>query len=199
MTDAPRSYPLHWPSGRPRTIDYLRKDGRFRRGSCPISISEACLRVEEEVERLGGVYLVISTNVEATLSGRPRSGQRIPADPGVCVYFHLKRQPYALACDGYREVAQNLAAIAAHIEATRAITRYGVATTEESLRAFQALPSADWPAVLGVERIGATKDAVNAAFRRLAAERHPDKPGGSHDEMARLTRAREEALKEVGA
>ena len=41
------------------------------------------------------------------------------------LYFHLKKQPYAMACDRYTTVADNLAAIAAHIDAVRAIERHG--------------------------------------------------------------------------
>ncbi|TGR16226.1 J domain-containing protein, partial [Mesorhizobium sp. M8A.F.Ca.ET.202.01.1.1] len=36
-------------------------------------------------------------------------------------------------------------------------------------------------------------------YRRLAAQRHPDLPGGSHDAMAELNQAKEQALKEIGA
>lgn len=50
------------------------------------------------------------------------------------------------------------------------------------------------------ERVAAAKEGsqedIEAAYRRLARERHPDRPGGSHDLMADLNRAREQGLKE---
>jgi hypothetical protein len=194
----PSAYPLSWPLGRPRTTAGRRVDSKFRHNGSRLTNAKAAERVEEELERLGAVYAVISSNVEVTLSGRPRSGQRAPDDPGVCVYFQLSGKPYAMACDRYTTVADNLAAIAAHIDATRAITRHGVATAEETLQAFQALPppstasaSRQWWDVLGVTA-RPTPEEVDAAYRRLASERHPDR-GGSDAAMAELNAAREAA------
>ncbi len=68
------------------------------------------------------------------------------------------------------------------------------------MRGFQALPapgSASWWSVLQVDA-NATADQIEAAFKRLARERHPDRPGGSHDMMADLNRAREQGMKERG-
>ena len=49
--------------------------------------------------------------------------------------------------------------------------------------------------VLRVPR-DARREDVKAAYRRLASECHPDKPGGSHAAMAELNAAQEAALKE---
>lgn len=35
-------------------------------------------------------------------------------------------------------------------------------------------------------------------LRALAAKRHPDRPGGSHDAMSEINQARDEGLKENG-
>lgn len=199
----PSAYPLTWPTGKPRTPPSQRKDGKFKSNGRAMTNAAAADRVEAELDRLGAVYALISSNVEVTLSGRPRSGQRAPDDPGVCVYFQLARKPYAMACDRYRTVADNLAAIAAHIDATRAIARHGVASAEETLQAFQALPSPDGPAarqwweVLGVPSRPAISD-VDAAYRKLAAERHPD-AGGSDAAMAELNAAREAARRALAS
>jgi hypothetical protein len=97
-----------------------------------------------------------------------------------------------MACDRYDEVSQNVAAIAAHIEATRRIERYGVATAAETLQAFEALPAPfdavrDWRKILGDCD---TVTGVRDAWRAKAQEAHPDK-GGHHAAMA--------ALKELSA
>jgi hypothetical protein len=195
----PSAYPLTWPKGKARTPSSHRKDGKFRHNGSYMTNASAADRVENELDRLGAVYALISSNVEVTLSGRPRSGQRAPEDPGVCVYFQLRGKPYAMACDRYRTVADNLAAIAAHIDATRAIARHGVASAEETLQAFQALPSPgavharQWWDVLGVPMRPAMSE-VDAAYRRLAATRHPD-AGGSEAAMAELNAARDAARK----
>jgi len=197
---------LRWPANRPRTPAGQRKYGRFATRHIPhgrswsqtesVTISQALDRLDDEVERLGGRYPNVTTDVETRLDGRPRSGARKPDDPGVAVYFVLHGEEIVLACDTYTEVAQNIAAIAAHIDATRAIERYGVGTAREMFQAFLALPEPgakrNWWEVLQVDP-GASYEAVRAAYNRLAKERHPDR-GGSDAMMAELNAARDEGL-----
>jgi DnaJ-class molecular chaperone len=53
--------------------------------------------------------------------------------------------------------------------------------------------------VLGIITSGpVVAENIDAAYRRLSKERHPDRPGGSHDAMAELNAARDAALKDVG-
>lgn len=198
MTDAPAAFPLAWPQDRPRTK--LRTIGRFsttRRNadqnshkSKPVTLAEARARLAEELDRLNGRSPILSSNVELRIDGNPRSGLPEPRDPGVAVYFQLKDKPIVLACDRYNEVAQNVAAIAAHIDAIRRIERYGVATTEQMFTGFLALPAPivvdDWRAALGNP---ASLPEAEAAFRERIAEVHPDRPGGSHAAAAILTAA----------
>ena len=165
------------------------------------------VRVEDELERVGGRHPVLSSNLELRLDGQPRGDRAAPADPGVCLYFALKTEPFALACDTYTEVAQNIAARAAHLDATRAITRHGVASAAETLQAFSALPPpmsarSCW-AVLGLTRdavmalpANVRAAAISEAWRSLSRETHPD-AGGDEAAQAELNAARAEALKEI--
>jgi hypothetical protein len=41
------------------------------------------------------------------------------------------------------------------------------------------------------------KNTIEEAFKMLAKKAHPDMNGGSHEAMAELNRAREEALREL--
>jgi hypothetical protein len=198
--EAPSRFPLAWPAHKPRTSWDRRRRGKFSASGRTITMKEAITRAMAEVARLGGTYGLISSNVALRLDGLPKSGQGEPADPGVCLYFQIGGKPYAMACDVYDKVAQNLAAIAAHIEATRAITRHGVATAAETLQAFAALAAPaprSWRDVLELSRDAGIGD-VRAALRRLAQIRHPDK-GGSEGAMAELNAARDAAEREVGA
>lgn len=206
---APTAYPLSWPAGRPRTPLGLRKRAAFGFTSWStgnkeqLSVAKGIDRVLRELRTFDARYPLISSGVELRRDGLPRSDRREPADPGVAVYFTQGGKPYCLACDTYDRVADNLAAIAGHVEATRRQLRYGVATAEESLRAFEALPAPTterpWREVLELRNgTSVDRNAVMAAYRRLALERHPDH-GGSDAMMADLNVARDRALAELGA
>lgn len=209
MSEAATPYPLQWPADRPRHDKSERRWPIFRTsregggGTRPITVAAALERLNRELGRLRAQYPVVSTNLETRRDGLPRSGQSEPADPGVAVYFQLAGKSHCLPCDTYSTVAANIAAVAAHIEATRAIERYGVASVEEMFAGFMALPSPEdkrpWRDVLELRRFGSSLSiqAVEAAYRHLARERHPDQ-GGSDAMMAELNRARDDARRELG-
>lgn len=199
----PSRFPLAWPKHKPRTKPGDRRSGQFSTkvtgNHAMIGLPMACDRVEAEVSRLGGTYPLISTNIEPRLDGRPKGGKAGPDDPGVCVYFQMKGKPYAMACDTYQSVEQNLAGIAAHLEAVRAIERYGVATTAETLQVFTALPPPapvevveDWWEVFGLMRERATEENVNIMYRAQAKS-----AAGNDRELKRLNLARDRALAEL--
>jgi hypothetical protein len=162
-------------------------------------MADAVERLEDQFAKLKVFDAVLSSNVTLTMSGRPR-GDENPSDPGVAVYFRYKKKPTVLACDTYYRVADNIAAIAAHLEALRAIERYGVGTIEQALAGYKALPAdtaADWRSVFGFAKGSRpTIDEVDSAYKAAARQRHPD-VGGSEIEMAHLNRARDYALDEL--
>lgn len=209
-TQIPR-YPLEWPLGwrRSRT----RKSGLFKtvsteyspngnfRRSRQISMADAAERLETELNKLGAKESVLSTNVTLTLTGRPR-GDENPSDPGAAVYFKFKGRATVLACDTYYRVADNIAALAAHLEALRAIERYGVGTIEQALAGYKALPAdtaADWRSVFAIPADLRTGVAarVEEEFKRLARLRHPDITKDDGAAMAHLNRARDYAIAEL--
>jgi hypothetical protein len=210
MTEQATRWPLSWPAGWPRTPRSQRKAAKFskKRMVSPtyarqedLTVFDAVKRLTDELRRLGASAgtEVLSTNLVTRLDGLPRSDQRAPEDPGAAVYFRLKGQPRVLACDRWTRVADNIAAVAAHIEAIRAVDRYGVGSLEQAFAGYVTLPEAatDWWVILGVSP-NATWEDANAAFLRLAQAAHPDKQGGSHEQMARLSEAREKARSRVG-
>ena len=138
-------------------------------------------------------------NVETRLDGTMRGDRRPPDDPGAAVYFTLKARRLVLACDKWDRVADNLAAIAAHIDALRAQERYGVGTVEQAFSGYAKLPAPDditWRTVLGLGPL-ADLQMTEDAFRRLSMQHHPDR-GGSHERMAALNAAIAEARKYFG-
>lgn len=193
MGDPPPAFPLSWPSGKPRTPVDRRKRGQFQSNGKPVRRTAAVERVRREVAALGGVYPLISSNLELRKDGLPRLDRAEPYDSGICVFFSMKGQPYAMACDTYDKLAQNIAAVANHIAAVRAIERYGVATAAETLQAFQALPAPKRPhEILGVPP-GASAAEVQKAWRERIANHHPDRTG-SHHAAAEINAARDAML-----
>lgn len=164
-----------------------------------LSVISAVARLEAELDRLGARNPTLSTNVELRLDGRPRSDSE-PKDPGAAVYFSFKGKATVFACDKWDRVADNIAAIAAHIDAIRRIERYGVGSLEQALAGYKALPAdsaADWRAVFGFKAGTAPSwDAVDSAYKALARELHPD-VGGNGEGMTQLNRAREFAAAEL--
>lgn len=210
MNENVTRYPLAWPDGWKRTADAERRHSRFTRyvqgqhswkTHRALTYSEARKRLIEELGRLQADGAIISSNVRVyKATGEPQAGEgeKRYSDPGVAVYFELRRQARCLACDRYNTVAGNLAAIAAHIDALRAMDRYGVGTLDQAFAGYAPrLQSAafEWWIVLGLPR-SSTVDAINEAFTRLMRTAHPD-AGGDPAAAARLTEARAAALAEV--
>jgi hypothetical protein len=197
--DAITRYPLAWPVGWRRTPAIARVAAPFRRGGVRLAVPDALTRLDVELGRLGARAPTLSTNVNLRLDGRIR-GDETPADPGVAVYFAFKGKAIALAADRFLRVADNVAAIAGHIEAIRRIERYGIGTIEQAMAGYRALPAdtaADWRAVFGFAPTAAlTLADVDAAYRTAARRLHPD-AGGSDVGMAHINRAREYARQEL--
>ncbi|MGF6806245.1 hypothetical protein OKW30_001371 [Paraburkholderia sp. Clong3] len=205
------AYPLQWPEGWPRTKSYARQHGKFSRQRRAnyredLTVADGVERVLLELGRLGigRDDIVISTNLKTRLDGLPRSDQKAPDDPGVAVYWEKRRGGRkVMAVDRYQKVADNLAAVAATLDAMRAIERHGGAQIlERAFTGFTALPAPEaprhWREVIGVPAYVRDMATVRAEYRRRAAQHHPDRPGGSHDAMTELNAALAMAEKEIG-
>jgi len=225
MTDAIQAYPLQWPAGWRRAESGQRERAQFNKKvpqyrdviengvskrvhafdrSVDLTVSDATARVLKELERMGmdRQDVVISTNIELRLDGLPRSGRRAPDDPGVAVYWSWHRgrgiETRCMAIDRYDRVEDNLAAVAATLEAMRAIDRHGGASIlDRAFQGFTALAAPEsWWQVLGLSGPNATEHHIMSAHRRLAMEFHPDR-GGDTAKMARINRARDQGLEAI--
>lgn len=192
-------YPLKWPTDRPRTRAQDRKQALFRDGGSRLTLTTARKRLRDQINlmtRTGQSWrtaaMILSTNIRFTASGaRDQSvSRRDPDDPGVAFYFDLDGRPHVLACDLWNTVPDNIAAIAAHIEALRGQERWGVADLRQAFAGHVALPAPDpWWVVLGVDRASSI-DEITRAFRLKAKTAHPDR-GGDRDAWDRLCAAYE--------
>ncbi|MDE2105828.1 MAG: J domain-containing protein [Patescibacteria group bacterium] len=181
------AYPLTWPVGKPRKS--WPESSRFR-----VTLGKAIKEVQAEVSRLGGSQLVISSNLPLRRDGVPYANASQPKDKGVAVYFTYRKKPMCFACDRWNRIEDNMWAIACTIDALRGIERWGSGSmVEQAFTGFTALPAPEqWFQTLGVPA-DATADEINAAWRRLASEHHPDR-GGDSATMARINQARDQAL-----
>lgn len=200
-------YPLNWPQGWPRTLVGQQRRAQFVHYGKRLTIFQGAERVMEELKRLGVNEndVVISTNVRTRLDGMPRSDQKEPDDHGASVYWRDLAAPgnpmRCMAIDRYTSVADNLAAIAATLEALRAIERHGGAPIlDRAFTGFTALPekaSMPWREVLKVQAsVKPTSEYIKNRFRELAHQHHPDR-GGDADKFRELVAARDQALAEL--
>jgi len=201
------AFPLHWPNGRLRTAPASRRVASFgetgsRGYKQSLSVADARVRLQAQIDLLKARHVILSANIELRLDGQPRSGRPDPVDPGAALYFRLKDADFAFACDRWSTVADNIAAIAKHIEALRGIERWGVGTLEQAFAGYVALPASDlaaaqrpWWEVLDLPRT-TSASMVEHTWRAKMLQAHPDR-GGSHDRAAELNRARDEAMKEL--
>ena len=183
------AYPLSWPQGVPRTK--VQERSRFQTG-----LEGALKNVRSSLvgfSRDSGkevTGIVISSNVSL--------GETSPRDPGIAVWFSWDGMGLCIAVDRYKSPAENLQAVHHIIEARRTELRHGtLAMVRQTFMGFKSLPpppgKKNWWEVLGVGP-DASREEITAAHRRLATKAHPDS-GGSHDAMAALNAAKEEALK----
>lgn len=215
-------YPLSWPAGWKRTPPHIRVRAKFgratRHGSDSgsyvpgraLTIAEAVDRLRAEIGRLGvlGEDFIISTNVKLRLDGFPRGDASEPADPGAAVYWQRPEDKThkVIAIDIYDRVADNIAALAATIEAMRAIERHGGAVVlERAFTGFDALPAPGQTAVRGWREVFGFLDGskvvsgeqLQNAYMRMRLEAHPDR-GGSPERFHEVQTAYDQARQEFG-
>jgi len=190
------AFPLHWPDGWKRTAHPERS--RFQTG-----FNAARIFLTNEISRMGGTNVIISTNVPLRNDGMPRASAPEPKDAGVAVYFRHKGRSMVFACDKYYYTRDNIYAIGKTIEALRGIERWGASDMmERAFTGFKALTDTagageDCWMVLGIPPMSSAAE-ISSAHRKLAMEAHPDR-GGSHEQMSRVNAARDAAMQAVSA
>lgn len=208
MSDTPtQAYPLQWPAGWRRTDAHRRTDAKFRNGgsglteagwtrpATRVTLSAGIGRVQQQLRAFGVPQhnVVISSDLRLRTDGWPYASQATGRlDPGIAVYWRDGKRQRCIAIDRYTRIEDNLAAIAATLDAMRAIERHGGAEIlDRAFTGFAALPAPEqWFQVLGVSATASRAD-IEAAHRRLAMQHHPDR-GGDADLMARINTARDD-------
>jgi hypothetical protein len=185
-------HPLRWPTSWARTELQRRRYGNFFQNYTSISLEGAIEKLARELRLLGARNVMLSRNEV--------DGIR---DPGVAIYFALARRQMVMACDRYVTQADNARSLGLAIAAMRQLERHGGgAMMNRAFDGFAALPSPDaapraWREVLGIsDDVRIDTETIDHCYRVRAKRAHPD-AGGSHEAMAELNAAREQALREI--
>ena len=188
------AFPLYWPDGWPRT-EYR------ERAAYKVGFNQARRELERGLSIMDATNIVLSTNVPLRLDGLPYAGaaEKHYSDPGVAVYFLWRSEPWVLACDCWDLVKHNVRAIGLTIDAMRMIDRSGATELlKRAFSGFKALPAVGettgrtWWDVIGCDRDDSFA-AIRAAYRRRAADVHPDRCGGDTAAMVELNDAMAQA------
>lgn len=196
MTEA---YPLQWPEGWERTPASKRKRGKMFAGN--FGRSRDLLLHQLRLMGVPSHSVVISSWLPLRRDGLPYAEQarRPLEDPGVAVYFTLRKKQMVMARDVYDTPFDNLHSLKIAIEHLRGLERRGGATMmERAFEGFAALPDqSGWRTVLGFKRddIVTLADA-EARYRQGAKLLHAD-AGGDHEAMVKLNAAIAQARKEL--
>jgi hypothetical protein len=201
MTEA---FPLAWPIGRPRSSICRRAlfHRRIEHGSTnrkrkvEVNLYQAISSVRNVLKHMRANNVIISTNIPTRQDGLPYLKTPEPNDHGAAVYFRLDGSAHCLACDRWDRVADNLCAITHHIQAIRAMDRWGVGDLAQAFAGYKALPPMEakkaWWVLLGFEQPPADVAIVQAKWRSRIAEVHPDR-GGNANQAAEINAAMTEA------
>lgn len=193
-------FPLAWPVQRPRT----RSPGAaaFHKRGKLVSFEQGVQRLALELSRFSATDVTITSNRPARgFVGILSAFVNIDGviDPGVAVYFRLNSSPHCLSCDRWDRPADNLCAIAKHLEAIRGQLRWGAADVVQIFEGFKERLTAQaaekpWWVVLGFPVAPTSRSLVVEKFQELALRHHPDRPGGNLELFKEISAAYETGL-----
>jgi hypothetical protein len=195
---------IDWPDRFERT------DRRERTSKFSVTLAQSIDDVETELEdRLGVDDWRLSTAApHRKRDGRPYADAN-PDDPGAVVRWSTDGNQFAVACDHYAELRDNVRAIGLYIAEKRKMSTRPV-TTGQSEFATARLPPADEDDVIAApagadsqaaphEVLDVSPDApdavVKGAARAMLKQHHPDTNGGDGDpEMVQRVKEARDAL-----
>lgn len=180
-----------WPGKRTHSPD----SSPFR-----ASLNDTLKVLERELRMLSARNIVLQIAFREGAfrqDGLPRMDARVE-HPGVILAFESKHGALRVHMDRFRNYADNLRAIALHLENLRHASLYGVGTDGQQYRGWMALPESTG-GNSGEEIIrslaGCGSDvSIKEAYRLAVRKHHPDS-GGSRENWDRLENAWREISK----
>lgn len=189
---------LDWPTGFERTPEAERTKNR----SFQASLGSTTKELAAEMDRMDvDDWRAAIGNQHTKSNGLPLSNAN-PDDPGFVLRWTDDGEQFAVACDAYSRLRDNVRAVYLWVHETRMRGNRPVVTGDSAFAAAR-LPAGDDEAVVASEPphevLGVEHDAdsatVRSAFRERVMDAHPDN-GGSPAEFQRVTEAKEAMLGE---
>ena len=146
-----------------------------------LNFNDSIASLEREIELIGGDDVLIGFVIDSSylgLMGNLKAGWALQVKhPGVEVSFSTPDgRRLVFHTDAYKELRQNVRAVAAGLEALRAVDRYGITSTAEQYAGFAALTAGGPDPAKGkllAERAGGIRQAL--------MDHHPDRGGKDRD------------------
>jgi hypothetical protein len=193
---------LDWPPNFERTPERE----RTRNNSYDVSLSKAFTDLETELDRLGVDAHRYGFDARQRKRDQRPYSRANPDDPSFVLRWKMGGDQYAVACDRYSRLRDNVRTVGLYLHEKRKMEGRPVATGESEF-ANARLPPGDESREAVVVADGAAKpphevldvaedapeDVVRAVARRLAANAHPDQ-GGDVEQYKRIQNAKEMML-----
>lgn len=191
---------IDWP---PSLGDRTSPEDRLRNNSFQASLGRTTDDLATEMDRLEPENWRASIGNQHTKSNGLPLHNANPDDPGFVLRWTKDGEQFAVGCDRYSRLRDNVREVYLWVKETRKRGDRPVVTGESEFAAAR-LPSGDDDAVVATSRpahevLGVDPDApeaaVRGAYRGLLKERHPDH-GGSAEAFQELEAAKEAMLNE---
>jgi len=194
---------VDWPEFVERTPTRERK----RTSKYSVSKTQAIKRLRSELlERVGADDWRLSTaSPHRKKDGLPYADSN-PDDPAAVVRWSKDGEQFAVACDRYTELRDNIRTIGLYVEEKRKMSNRPVKTGQDEFATARLPPGDDEEAIVAGgavnekphEILGVAPDApdavINGAFRELVKNAHPDNGGDSEYTPQTLKEARNDLL-----
>lgn len=170
-------YPLQWLPQQPRTKNPKRANFGNH------SLCAAGINLDRELKLLGAKNVILSSDLQTKQDGT-LCARQYNEDTGVVIYFELKGEPKAMACDKWDRPGYNIWALKLSISAIRGLERWGGSEFLDGLfRGFKALPSPGNTMIAEKDyfREIETYEDLKKRYRELCKELHPDVCGSSDE------------------
>jgi DnaJ-domain-containing protein 1 len=184
---------IDWPAGFERTT----ADDREPNRSFEVSMSDAFDNLEAELCRQEVDDFRYEFDAQARNKDQRPYSRANPDDPSFVVRWTKDADQFAVACDAYSRLRDNVHAVGKYVNEKGRMQRRPV-TTGKSEFANAQLPSGDEETIVAAEPahavLGVDPDAsdaeVQAAYQDAVKEVHPDH-GGSAEALREVRRAKE--------